>query len=128
MTSLPDLIEIIIHEHDSSNNATLIESATDELLINKLSEIPNDSKYYKCSCGTIIENAVFLNQNGNCPYCGLKVAAIYEQNEDENKRYICPKCHTSKIFEVKSSSTCKVCGSLMFEHTPFIPKKFNQQV
>lgn len=126
MTSLENIITMIINEHDSSGQATLIESATDELLINKLSEVPSDSKYYKCSCGTIIENAVFLNQHGNCPYCGLKVVAIYEHNEDDNKRHICPKCHTSKLFEHRSGSYCKVCGSLMFEHTPFIPKNFNK--
>lgn len=78
-----------------------------------------NARHFRCeNCKTIVPRQVFLGEDEACPKCGNTLDPMFEDVSMEEKRYNCPKCTCSFLYEAAMSQNCPVCSGYMDVYAP----------
>lgn len=75
------------------------------------------------NCKTIVPRNIFLGEDEICPNCGSTFIPMFEDVSLFEKRFNCPKCKCSFLYESTMPQICIVCSSYMDIYAPPDNKK-----
>lgn len=100
-SALPD--EII---NDKDNFTLQLESSL-------YKEERTTNKFTCNECGVVVYNTIYEHEHGKCPHCGKLMGPLFEDIDINEKRFVCPKCHTSYKYHKINENECSICHSEM---------------